>query len=86
MYLAGIKDFYTWSSFVVFPQNLKRHKGKSMTHDFSVCPGLKRKHEKCNEEQHGVQAQTEVTVSWRTHKNQVLTVPPPISLVGEWMT
>ena len=57
-----------------------------MTLDFSVCLGLKRKQEKNSAEPYGVNAQTEVPDAWRTHKNQVLAVPLPIMLAGEWTT
>lgn len=57
-----------------------------MTLDFGVCLGLKRKQEKNSEEPHGFHTQAEVPRSWRTRKNQVLTIPPPIWLEGEWIT
>ena len=57
-----------------------------MTLDFGVCLGLKRKQEKNSEEPHGFHTQAEVPRSWRTRKNQVLTIPPPIWLKGEWIT
>jgi hypothetical protein len=57
-----------------------------MTLDFGVCLGLKRKQEKNSEEPHGFHTQAEVPRSWRTRKNQVLTIPPPIWLLREWTT
>ena len=57
-----------------------------MTLDFGVCLGLKRKQEQNSEEPHGFHTQAEVPRSWRTRKNLVLTIPPPIWLLREWIT
>ncbi len=79
---ASLHD--TWSTIVVFPQN--RHKGAFTTLNSSVCLCLERKQEKNSAEPYGVNGQTEVPDARRTQKNQVLAVPAPKILAGEWMT
>jgi hypothetical protein len=57
-----------------------------MTLNSSVCLCLERKQEKNSAEPYGINGQTEVPDAGRTHKNQVLAVPPPETLAGKWMT